>query len=62
MGTWISGYVYLHIRANAQADLQGQLTQRSLVTSGTKPVLIDRLWDAISSDAEVNALVLALLL
>jgi SAP domain len=50
---------YPGLLLHVQADLQAQLTQRGLDTSGTKPVLIDRLWDAISADAEVNALVLA---
>lgn len=42
--------------AGLQPQVQEALKMRGLDTSGTKPVLVDRLWAALSADAEVRPL------
>lgn len=37
-----------------QAELKEALMERGLDTSGNKPGLVDRLWEAMSADAEVR--------
>jgi SAP domain len=49
----LAGCTHQHESLYMQAQMQEALTQRGLDSSGTKPVLVDRLWEAVSTDAKV---------